>query len=383
MEYNAKRQKAVVLSGGGARGAYQVGVLKAVAEVAEEIQVQQPFCIFSGISAGAINAVFLASYAKDFIQGTKDLATLWSNINSDLVFRSDVLSLGRIGMKWMGELSLGGVVGTTPGRALLDTSPLGDLIRKNVNFQNIEDSIKDGTLRALAITALDYQSSTAITFVQGADTCEMWERSRRRSEKSIVTTEHVLASSAIPLLFSPVKVDTRFFGDGCVRNQSPLSPSLHLGATDLLVIGVRRQEADKMTEAQEVAAKAPSVARVMNVLLNSVLLDGIEVDMERLRKINDFLSRVPEEHHASLNFRPVDAVWIHPSKDIGALAGQLSDRLPKLIRYLLKGLGPLEEAREIISYLLFDPEFCQELIRYGYEDGLNQKAAIREFLGTT
>ena len=357
-----------------------MGVLKGVAEVTRDLQLEQPFSIFTGISAGAINAVYLASEAENFPQGVQQLADMWSKLTSEQVFRSDILSLGKISMKWMGELSLGGVVGTTPGRALLDTAPLGDLIRKQVHFQKIHQNIQNGKLRALAVTALDYQNSCAITFVKGSQECEMWQRARRRSERTDIGPEHILASSAIPLLFSPIPVDQRYFGDGCIRNQSPLSPALHLGATDLLVIGVRRQVADKFDPDPADPGRAPSVARVVNVLLNSVLLDGIEVDMERLNKINEFLEKVPKDHHTSLNFKPVRSVWIHPTQDIGALAGAMSNRLPRLIRYLLKGLGPLEEAREIISYLLFDPEFCSELIRYGYEDALAQRAQIENFL---
>ncbi len=370
--------KAIVLSGGGARGAYQVGVLTAVAEVAHRLKLKNPFKIFTGISAGSINAVYLAAGAQDFVRSVNELAKMWSQLHSEQVFRSDVLSLGKISLTWMGELSFGGVIGSTPGRALLDTAPLGDLVRDNVNFSSIQQNIQDGNLRALAVTALDYSSSMAITFVQGHEDCKLWVRARRRAEKSQISADHILASSAIPLLFSPVQVGNRFFGDGCVRNQSPLSPALHLGASDLLVIGVRRQDAGD--GAVEGKPRSPSVARVINVLLNSVLLDGIEVDMERLARINEFLKRVPQEHQKNLNFKTVEAVWVYPSQDIGELAGSMSSRLPRLIRYLLKGLGPLEEAHEIISYLLFEPEFCSRLIDFGYQDGKAQEEAIEKFL---
>ncbi len=373
------REKALVLSGGGARGAYQVGVLKAVAEVAERLGISRPFRIFTGVSAGAINAVYLAAHSKDFIHASHDLAQLWSGISSEMVFRSDALSLGKISLKWMGELSMGGVIGASPGRALLDTTPLGDLIRQNVDFSHLKKNIDSGDLKALAVTALDYGNSVSVSFVQSDLHWSEWKRSRRRSQAAQINCEHILASSAIPLLFSPINIGNRYFGDGCVRNPAPLSPALHLGAQDVLVIGVRRQE---LVEAPSFLAMGnpPSVARVLNVLLNSVLLDGLEYDMERLQKVNEFVSSLPRESSPGSGFRHIKAVWIHPTQDIGKLAGQMSSQLPRLIRYLLKGLGPLEEAREIISYLLFDPKFCSSLMEYGYLDGKSQAQQIEDFL---
>lgn len=372
--------KGLVLSGGGARGAYQVGVLKAIGEIAERLRVDSPFRVLTGVSAGAINASTLASFAHDFPAGARHLHDLWANLHSNQVFRTDAVSLGKIGLQWMGELSLGGMAGAAGGKALLDTSPLRKLIEDNLEFPAIADRIREGSLYALGITALDYRNSTTITFVQGNESVALWERARRRAEKSHIRVEHILASSAIPLLFPPVAVDHRWFGDGCVRNHAPCSPALHMGATKLMVIGVRKHglTADELLATR--TPGSPSVARIANVLLNSVLLDGIETDIERLNRINDFLERVPEMHHDQLNFKPVRFVFISPSEDIGAMASRMSSKLPRLVRYLLKGLGPLEDASELISYLLFEPAFCQELIRLGYKDGLNQEEQITRFL---
>lgn len=363
----------LVLSGGGARGAYQVGVLTAIAEIAAELKIKNPFSIFSGVSAGAINASSLASNADDFQNAARQLVQLWSNLNSDQVFRTDAISLGRIGLQWMGELSFGALGGTSPTRSLLDTAPLADLIRNNLHFDKIDTQILDKKLYALAITGLDYKTSTAITFVHGQPNLPMWERTRRRSECASIRTEHIMASSAIPLLFPPIQIDDRFFGDGCVRNQTPCSPALHLGSQKLVVIGVRKQSDTSYEQRVKQSRSTPSVAKVINEILNSVLLDGVELDIERLNRINEFVNRVPEAHQKALNFKKVDYVWISPSQDIGAIAASLSTKLPRIIRYLLKGLGPLEDASEIISYLLFEPSFCQKLIEIGYEDGLRQK----------
>lgn len=372
--------KALVLSGGGARGAYQVGVLTAVAELANQHKIKSPFKIYTGISAGAINAGYLASGAEDFSLCVQKLTKMWSEISSDQVFKTDAISLGKIGLQWMGELSFGALKGTTPTRSLLDTSPLLDLIKHNLEFSKIQANIESNALHALAITALDYRTSNAITFVQGEESIKNWERSRRKSEKCKIDPEHILASSAIPLLFPPIQVDERWFGDGCVRNQTPCSPALHLGAEQLFVIGVRKlsDTADDLRALQ--LKSSPSVARVINVLLNSILLDGIEVDIERMKRVNDFLDRVPDSIHENLNFKKINYVWIHPTEDIGNIASRMSSKLPRVIRYLLKGLGPLEDASEIISYLLFEPEFCSKLIEIGYQDGMADKMNIEKFL---
>lgn len=374
--------RALILSGGGARGAYQVGVLKAVGEISRDLKIKSPFQVFTGVSAGAINASFLAAGANDFPTQTEKLVKLWSNLTTEDIFRTDIMSLGRIGMKWMGELSFGALTGATPGRSLLDTSPLRELLVRNLDVPAIGGLIKSGELKALALTALDYLSSTTITFVQGDPLLPDWARSRRRSMKTSITAEHIMGSSAIPLLFPPVELDGSYYGDGCVRNLAPMSPAIHLGAEKLFVIGVRRTSvtADELRARTE--PKPPSVARVLNVLMNSVLLDGIETDIERLGRINEFLRRIPESLTEQVNFKKVNFVWIHPSDDIGLLASQLSQRLPRLVRYLLKGLGPLDDASEIISYLLFEPEFCTKLIEMGHRDGLQNEKQIREYLTT-
>jgi NTE family protein len=380
MAASSKLHKGLVLSGGGARGAYQVGVLSAIADIAQASGIHEAFDIYSGVSAGAINATFLAAGADDFTASCKNLVDLWSQLTSDQVFYSDIGSIGKIGFNWIKTVSIGGLSGATPGQALLDTSPLHALLKERLPFAKIQNNLDRGVFKALAITALDYQSSTAITFVQGQNTLPDWERSRRKSEKTVISAEHVLASSAIPLLFPPVGVDQRFFGDGCVRNTAPCSPSIYLGAKKLMVIGVRRQAPTAYENRVLQNQKAPSVARVLNMLLNSVMLDGVELDVERLSKINSLIDQIPTGVHDNLAYKKVDFVWIAPSADIGEIAAQKHMKLPPIIRYLLKGLGTIDEASEIVSYLLFDPSFCTQLIEIGYEDGMKQKEEIKRFL---
>ena len=377
----SKVSRGLVLSGGGARGAYQAGVLRALAEIALKAKVKNPFDIISGVSAGSINAAFMASGAEDFLNAARKLCDLWANIQSDQVFKTDAISLGKIGLSWVGELSLGGLSsGGGSVRALLDTQPLAELIQSEMDFGKIQKNIESGHLRAVAITAMEYQTSETVTFVQGEENLPAWSRARRHSERTQIQVEHIMASSAIPILFTPAKVENRYFGDGCVRNQMPLSPALHLGSQGLFAVGVRQwnKEADDLATTAD--QKPPSVARVANVLLNSVLLDGVETDLERLHKINAFLRMVPPEHHKNLNFRAVPYVSVHPSEDIGQIAAAMSSRLPRVVRYLLKGLGPLEEAAEIISYLLFDSKFCKTLIELGSADAYAIEDKITNFL---
>jgi len=319
--------KALILSGGGARGAYQVGVLKAIGELVQENQLQNPFHIFSGVSAGSINASFMASVCDDFHRGTEALCQLWGQLTSDQVFRTDLLSFGKIGFKWIEDLSMGGLTGPVSGRSLLDTSPLGKLLSNNLKYSKVSENLSNHHFKALAITALDYRTSETITFVQGDPDLPNWERPRRKSEKTFIQTDHIMASSAIPLLFPPIGVGNRFFGDGCVRSIAPLSPALHLGADQLLIIGVRKKT-EHSPEPSTHLEQPPSVAKVANVVLNSVLLDGIEVDLERLLKINEFVRRVPPEHQTNLNFKKVSPIFISPTEDIGKLAYEMSSRLP-------------------------------------------------------
>lgn len=374
MTSTAESQIGLVLSGGGARGAYQVGVLNAISQILAEEKISRNFDVYTGVSAGAINAAMLASQAEDFHVAAKVLSDLWSQITADQVFFTDPFRLGKLGLKWMSELSLGGISGSTPGRALLDTTPLGTLLKNNISYDKIQTNLDEGRLKALAITAIDYRDSSAVTFIQSR-LDKGWKKARRYSEPAKISTEHILASSAIPLLFPPVKVHEKYYGDGCLRNSHPCGPSIYLGCQKLVVIGVRSM-ATVATERGSALSRAPSVARVLNVLLNAVLLDGVELDIERLERVNEFIRRVPQDVKGSINYKPIDYVSISPSVDIGELASAKAHRLPRMIRYLIKGLGTLEEANEIISYLLFDPDFCTQLIDIGFHDGLKNRAEI-------
>lgn len=374
------KKMGLVLSGGGARGAYQVGVLAAVKEISERSGLPVRFDYLSGVSAGAINASSLASNAENFGFAVDNLIRLWSGLSIEKVFSTDAITMGRIGFQWMRDLSFGSLTGTTPGGSLLDTAPLRDLIHSNMDYNKVEQNIHAGHLTALAITSVDYANSASVTFVQGKDVLPTWDKGRKRSERTSISTDHIMASSAIPLLFPPVQVNDRFWGDGAVRNHAPCSPAIYLGAEKLMIIGVRRQTTTAYEERATANGASPTVSRVVNTILNGVLLDAIEQDVDRLRRLNDYANAIPQDQHQKIALRPLDYLFIAPSADIGDMAIQKAYKLPRVVRYMLKGLGTLEDASEIISYLLFEPSFCADLIEIGRKDGLAQEDKIIELL---
>ncbi len=371
-----KHKIGLVLSGGGARGAYQSGVLKAVTEITRKMGIRRPLPIITGVSAGAINASYLAATADDLVVGAQQMADIWSKITADQIFRTDALSAGRSGLRLLTDATIGAFYKRKLSRSLLDTAPLRDFLLKTIPFERISSNVESGFLTALGLTAMSYSESNSITFVHGRTNQEMWTRSRRKSERAAITAEHVMASSAIPLFFPPIRLASEDFGDGCLRNTAPLSPAIHLGAEKLLVISVRKADSGGPSKT---ATIEPSFARVLGVILNALLLDAIDVDMERMSRINSTISMIPAVHLQEMKLRPVEYLWLRPSEDIGELAGDLFERLPKVIRYLVGGLGSSREASELTSYLLFDPDFCGQLVSLGYRDGYAQREAIEEF----
>ena len=367
----------LVLSGGGARGAYQAGVLQGVAEIATELGLEQPFKIITGVSAGAVNASYLASCSDSFQQATDKLVESWSKIKAEDVFKTDAVTAGRLGFKFALDAAIGAMYKKKLARSLLDTSPLKGYLEGNTDFSAIEKNLASGHIDALAITAMNYTNSHSLTFVQSLKEVKMWDRSRRKSVISKIGVEHVMASGAIPLFFPPVRIDEDHYGDGCLRNTAPLSPAIHLGANRLLVVGVRRPDHLAPTIQAHIE---PSLARVLGVVLNALLMDAVEFDMERLGRINQTVEMIPFEMRQHLQLKKIEYLWIRPSQDIGQIASQLFDRLPRVLRYLVSGLGSQKEASELTSYLLFDPEFCSEIARLGRADATSQRDEIERFL---
>jgi NTE family protein len=365
---------ALILSGGGARGAYQVGVLKGLAEILPE-KIKSPFRILSGASAGAINCSKLASEIENFGVSVEKLVYLWSKISADQVFKTDFLSLNRFSLGLFGEKKL---------NSLLDTAPLKELILKSCDFDKISQNLDQDVIESVIIMANNYDNSSAISFIQTLAETATWTESRRQAQLTRIQVEHIMASSAIPMLFPPIEIESEFYGDGCVRNSTPCSPAIRMGAEKLFVVGVRTQlDAEKyiISEAQrkKTKASAPSMIKVLNTLLNAVLLDSVEQDVLRIQKINLLAKLVDAEKRAEAGLKEIPALCIAPSQDVGDIARQHAHHLPRLIRMTISAFGSLDEASEILSYLLFNPQFCKTMINLGYDDAMNSKDQILDF----
>ncbi|MBC7420769.1 MAG: patatin-like phospholipase family protein [Bdellovibrio sp.] len=364
------RKTALILSGGGARGAYQVGVLKGLAEILPE-KKQSPFQILSGVSAGAINCSKLASEIEHFSNAVEKLTYLWSQISADQVFKTDFLSLNKFSLGLFGEKKLNSV---------LETGPLRELIRKNCDFSKIKKNLDDKVIESVIITANNYEHSSAVSFVQTSENSPIWKESRRQAKLTEINADHIMASSAIPMLFPPIKIGTHYYGDGCVRNNTPCSPSIRMGAEKLFVIGVRQQlNSESITKIEMQSEKAPSMIRILNTLLNAVLLDSVEQDVMRIQRINQLTQFVDSKKKLSSGLKEIPALCIAPSQDIGEIARSHAHRLPRLLRMTISAFGSLDDASEILSYLLFEPNFCKQLIDMGYQDAMDSKSQIKKF----
>ena len=370
---------ALIMSGGGARAAYQVGVLKAIAEMLPD-DAPNPFPIICGTSAGAINGAALAIYATRFKEGVRRLGMIWSSFQVQHVFRADALGIIGSGARWLTALLVGGLGKHNP-RSLLDRTPLYALLYKYLPCEKIQESIDAGALHAFSVTASGYTSTQSVTFFQGVSSLAPWKRARRIGSVAPITIDHLMASSAIPFIFSAVKINREYFGDGSMRQVAPLSAALHLGADRILVIGVR-QDAEVQPERVKVD-DYPSLAQIAGHVLNSIFLDSLEVDMERLQRINNTLKTIPAHYlkEGGMTLRPVEVMAISPSADIAKIAERHALSLPLPVRYLLRGIGAYHRnGANLVSYLLFEKSYCRELISLGYADALRHKEQVKAFL---
>lgn len=371
-----KRRTALVLSGGGARGAYQAGLLSGMLELGVLPRHLPAFDIYVGSSAGSINAGMLAAYADDFDEGVDRLTAIWSTLQPHQVFRTDVRSLGSIGARWAWDLSFGGALRQVQPKALLDTAPLRELLAR-IPLERLDANVGSGTLHALAVAATDLYTANGTLFIHGDPAIELWERSRWTIERAHIGAEHLMASSAIPIFFPSVKIGRRYFGDGCIRNTSPLSPAIHLGADRIVAVGVQGPGRPLSSK----RLPPPTIAEIAGVLLDAVMLDAIEVDVEHSKRVNRSILHCPSSDPEN-PFRTVEVLWLGPSSDFSDIAAELADRVPPIVRYLMRGLGPDEAITELLSYLLFDPEFCGRLIELGRKDATASKPQIEEFFAT-
>lgn len=370
----------LVLTGGGARAAYQVGTLRAVAEVLGKRE-RRPFPIVCGTSAGAINAATLAIHAEDFRRGVAQLVRWWRRIEAPNIYRTDLASLSAHGFRWLASL-LG--VGAAPkeSASMLESDPLHGFLAEVLDLERVQGAIDSGYLHALAINATSYATGHAVTFFQGAETAAPWKRMRRRGERAKITVEHLMASTAIPFVFPAVRVGDDYYMDGSVRQISPLSAALHLGARNLLIVAVG-QFVGQARGRNHTPMAYPSFAQTAGHALSSIFLDNLGADVERLLQMNevvDLLSPGMLAEHG-LELRRVNALVLAPSKDLGALAAEYAERLPRGVRTLLRGLGSTQgSGSSFVSYLLFDRDYCDALIELGHNDALARRDEIEAFL---
>jgi len=389
---------ALMLTGGGARAAYQVGVLEAIAEL-RNICGQQgganPFPIIGGTSAGAINAAALACGADQFERTVGTIAGVWRNFRADQVYRADSLSMFRTGAKWVTLLSLGWLIAKwrrVKPRSLLDNSPLAELLLSMVPLERLPDLVRKGHLHALAVTASSYSSGEHITFFDGSDDLKPWTRSQRRGLRTPISHAHLLASSAIPFVFPAMALQlagvTSYFGDGSMRQSAPIAPAIHLGAQRVLVVGAGRpHDANRQGEPPD-TGHYPSVAQIAGHALANIFLDALSVDVERIKRINQTLSLVPPELRSASNLRPVELLLISPSQRLDSIAAEHIDELPTSVRSLLGGVGVSSDTADVkgaalASYLLFEPGYTGALMDLGRADTLRQRTQVCKFFGWT
>lgn len=367
---------ALVLSGGGARGAYQVGVLRGLADLGVLHPRVSGLDVYVGSSAGAINTSVVAAYADSPADGVTLLEEIWRSLQPKQVFRTDVRTLGGIGVKWAWDLTFGGALGGVTPKSLLDTEPLHELLEARIPWDRLDAQIAGGALSALALLATDLHSADGTVFLHAGPAVRDWQRRRWRIERTKIRAEHLMASSAIPVFFPTVEIDGRHYGDGSVRNTAPLSPAINLGVERIIAISVREPQRKRQAQA---SLEAPTIAQIAGVLLDAVMLDAIEVDVEHSERVNRSVIGCGSGGEGD-PFRHVEVLWLRPSVDFGLLATQLAHRIPAIVRYLMRGLGSDEAITELSSYLLFDGEFCGALIEAGRKDVANARADIEAFM---
>jgi NTE family protein len=366
----------LVLPGGGARAAYQVGALRALADLLPARSVN-PFPVVTGTSAGAVNATAIAVHADRFRVAVGNLERVWRNFQVEQVFRSDTTSMLRSTIHWLLAMMSGGWLLPTP-KSLFDNSPLRNLLRQQFDFEGVRRSIAAGHLDALALSATGYVSARSVSFYEARSGCEPWSRMRRSGEPTPLSLDHLMASVAVPFLFPPVLLGDEYYGDGAMREANPFSAAIHLGAQRLLVIGTRN-DARPTAPAPPLS---PTFGQIFGYMLDSLFSDGLYADLERLTQINHIVDRVGPLDDGGVQLRRIDMLVILPSRDLSEIARHHVSSLPRALRVLLRTMGAMNTGGgQLMSYLLFQDSYTRELIALGYQDAMKRADDLRAFLG--
>jgi NTE family protein len=376
---DAKR-KALVLPGAGARGAYQVGVLKAIGSLLPE-RAPNPFSVICGTSAGAINAAVLAGRAANFERAVADMIEVWGSFSADQVYRSDNWTMLKTSLHWLAAAIFGGLGVRNPS-SLLDNSPLRAMLEQNVRFDGIRRAIEQGHLDAVAVTASAYSTARSVTFFQGRPEIASWTRVRRIGRATPLSVDHLMASAAVPFVFPPVKIGGEFYGDGSMRHRAPLSPAIHLGADRMLIVGVRDERPDAEPP-PGYTPEQPTFAHLGGYMLDTLFMDGLYTDLERLSRTNRILEQLGKTKLTGTlaALRPLHTLVIVPRQDLRSVAAEHARELPRGVRILLRGLGASSHSGlQLVSYLLFESGFTRALIDMGYRDAMEMEDELRAFL---
>ena len=364
----------LVLTGGGARSAYQVGVLKAMVEMLP--RARNPFDVICGTSAGAVAAGVLASEAHHWRRAVAGLESVWANFRVKQVFYADRTHMLRGGLHWLISLISSGVV-LAPPKALLDNDPLWDLLKTSIDWSGVRTSIARGHLRALALNATSYETGQSVAFFEGVEEIQEWTRAQRMGRRAKLTLEHLMASAAIPMLFPPIALNNEYFGDGAMRQLNPLSPAVHLGADRLLIVGVRaRRAAGVAVPRQHVSAPTPG--QIFGYMLDTLFTDQVFGDLEQLERINQLVLAAPE---AAPGLRCVDTLMLAPSVDPREIAAKHIHEMPAGLRALLRVIGAKDvSGSQLASYLMFERGYTCDLIKLGYKDAMEARDTLLAFM---
>ena len=377
------RGLALVLSGGGARAAYQVGVLS---YLSKEFPGTIPD-ILTGVSAGGINAAFIAARQEPFPQKIEDLAEMWRNLHIDHVFQAEFGNLAWRAVRWAGRLGSGGRSPLPNAKSLVDTTPLRAALERELRagagpIPGIQSSLSDGWLHAFALTASSYTTGQSITWVQTRedDVMPSWERPARKSHCCPLRVDHVMASAALPFFFPAIEVDGAWYGDGGIRLTAPLSPAIHLGAKKIIAVTTRsartREEADR-----PMIIDYPPPAQVAGLLFNAIFLDQLDGDALQLHTVNALIEELPPERRMGL--RPIDLLVVRPSEDLGRLANAYEAELPKGFRFFTRGLGTREtRSNDMLSLVMFQPDYVKRLLELGESDAEKRRDDFASFLAS-